>query len=54
MAGLKSGFWEDSKELERIRSIEKEFTPSMDEDTRHSLLAGWRKALRQATLSPLL
>ncbi len=54
MAGLKSGFWEDSKELERIRSIEKEFTPSMDENTRHSLLAGWRKALRQATLSPLL
>jgi len=48
MAGLKTGFWKDSKELEGIRSIEKEFNPAMSEDTRNSLLAGWRKALRQA------
>jgi len=48
MAGLKTGFWKDSKELEGIRSIEKEFNPSMAEDTRNSLLAGWRKALKQA------
>ena len=50
MAGLKTGFWEDSKELERMRSIEKEFTPTMTEDKRNSLLAGWRKALRQALI----
>ena len=50
MAGLKTGFWKDSKELEGIRSIEKEFNPAMAEDTRNSLLAGWRKALRQALI----
>ena len=50
MAGLKTGFWEDSKELEGMRSIEKEFTPTMTEDKRNSLLAGWRKALRQALI----
>lgn len=50
MAGLKTGFWEDSKELEGIRSIEKEFNPAMAEDTRNSLLAGWRKALKQALI----
>jgi glycerol kinase len=50
MAGLKTGFWKDSKELEGIRSIEKEFNPAMAEDTRNSLLAGWRKALKQALI----
>ena len=50
MAGLKNGFWEDSKELEGIRSIEKEFTSAMTEGKRNSLLAGWRKALKQALI----
>jgi glycerol kinase len=48
MAGLKAGFWKDSQELTRIKSIETEFLPDMGERARCSLLEGWQRALRQA------
>jgi glycerol kinase len=48
MAGLKAGIWKDYEELVRLKTYEREFTPSMDDKTRKKLLEGWQKALRQA------
>lgn len=50
MAGLKAGIWKNSQELADLKSIEKEFIPSMAEQKRNELLKGWQKALRQAML----
>ncbi len=50
MAGLKAGVWKNNEELSRLKLIEKEFVPSMDNLQRNDLLKGWRKALRQAML----
>ena len=48
MAGLKAGIWKNSEELARLKLIEKEFSPSMDNLKRSEFLKGWKKALRQA------
>jgi glycerol kinase len=48
LAGLKAGFWKNSDELGRLKSIEREFVPAMDDHKRDELLRGWKKALRQA------
>lgn len=50
LAGLKAGVWKNSRELSALKSIEKEFIPSMDILKRNELLKGWKKALRQAML----
>jgi len=50
LAGLKAGVWENSDELARMKSIEKEFGPAMNDFKRNELLNGWQKALRQAML----
>lgn len=48
LAGLKAGIWKNSDELSRLKSVEKEFIPLMDNQKREELLRGWKKALRQA------
>lgn len=48
LAGLKAGIWKNSDELSRLKSVEKEFVPLMDNQKREELLRGWKKALRQA------
>jgi len=48
LAGLKSGAWTSSKELKKLKKIEREFKPKMDSGARDELLQGWQKALRQA------
>ena len=48
LAGLESGVWKDGEELSRLRTIDREFVPSMDAQTRRALLDGWAKAVRQA------
>lgn len=50
MAGLKSGIWKDCEELVHLKTYEREFIPSMDDESRKMLLEGWQKALRQAML----
>jgi glycerol kinase len=50
LAGLQAGVWKSSEELSRLKRIEKEFVPSMPNNIRTDLLAGWRKALRQTTV----
>ncbi len=48
LAGLKAGIWKNSDELSRLKSVEKEFIPLMDNQKREELVRGWKKALRQA------
>lgn len=50
MAGLKSGIWKNCEELIHLKTYEREFIPSMNDKSRKMLLAGWQKALRQATM----
>ncbi len=47
LAGLKSGFWKDSRQLRRLKKIERVFRPKMKRGEREQLLAGWARALRQ-------
>jgi len=50
LAGLKAGVWKNSSELSKLKSIEREFIPSMADQKRGELLSGWKKVLRQAML----
>jgi len=47
LAGLRSGFWCDVRELIKIRAVEREFSPGMDNNEREVLLSGWQRAVRQ-------
>ena len=48
LAGLAVGFWKDSAELKSRWSVEREFTPQMDAETRAAELKGWNRAVRAA------
>lgn len=45
LAGLATGYWESKEDVIENWQIDRTFTPEMDEDTRSSLLAGWKKAV---------
>lgn len=48
LAGLRAGFWEGSQELIKIRAVDREFLPVLDNIKRDLLLSGWQRAVRQA------
>jgi len=48
LAGLKVGYWQDKEDIVTNWNQGREFTPSMDEETRGSLLKGWKRAVRAA------
>ena len=48
LAGLAVGFWGDLEEVESLREPGRTFEPTMSEDRRQELLAGWRKAVETA------
>ncbi len=48
LAGLGAGVWKDTSELVGLKGTDRRFEPSMGDAERDRLLAGWRKALRQA------
>ena len=50
LAGLAAGYWENQQELMEMKQIERFFQPSMTDEKRSSLLAGWEKAIA-STLS---
>ncbi len=50
LAGLKAGIWKNQDELVQMKKYEREFSPSMDEEKRKSLLSGWKKALQRTML----
>ncbi|MDR0356833.1 MAG: glycerol kinase GlpK [Clostridiales Family XIII bacterium] len=45
LAGLTSGFWEDTEEIAHNRNLDRVFLPSMRPETREMLLAGWTKSI---------
>lgn len=48
LAGLATGFWTDRSEITRYFETDIAFTPSMDEERRSELYAGWKRAVQKA------
>ncbi len=48
LAGMAVGFWGSKEELSASWNLDKEFTPSMDEDKKEKLYTGWRRAIKRA------
>ncbi|MBQ3150319.1 MAG: glycerol kinase GlpK [Clostridia bacterium] len=48
LAGLAVGFWKDKEEIERIREVDKIFSPQMDEEKRNTLYNGWKRAVQRS------
>ncbi len=46
LAGLAVGYWENLDDIRTNWSVNKVFTPSMDEADRHAALRGWHQAVR--------
>ncbi|KAB7673058.1 glycerol kinase GlpK [Bacillus sp. B1-b2] len=46
LAGLAVGFWESQEEIAEQWSVERAFTPAMEEDQREELYNGWKKAVK--------
>jgi glycerol kinase len=47
LAGLQVGYWKNSAEIQRIRRVDKVFSPGMKEKKREQLWLGWKKAVGQ-------
>jgi glycerol kinase len=47
LAGIQVGFWKSSAEINRIRRVDRIFSPKMKEATRKHLWAGWKNAVDQ-------
>jgi glycerol kinase len=50
LAGLATGVWKSTEELEQMWARDRVFEPAMDEGRRDELFAGWKRAVRQARL----
>ncbi|TBR18559.1 MAG: glycerol kinase [Chitinophagaceae bacterium] len=50
LAGLATGFWSSISEIQKQWQVEKEFTNSMNEEKRTSLLKGWQRAVKASIL----
>ncbi len=48
LAGLASGFWQDTKDLATAFELDKQFDPGIDEEERNTLYRGWQKAVTRA------
>ena len=48
LAGLATGFWSGTDELERFWSVDRRFEPSMSESHKEDLYAGWKAAVSRA------
>jgi len=47
-AGLATGFYENTEKLRETWRAQQTWTPAIDEPTRESLYAGWRKAVQRS------
>ena len=45
LAGLAVGFWESKDEIKKRWSVDKVFSPAMEEDEKEKLYKGWKKAI---------
>ena len=50
LAGLATGFWSSISEIQKQWQVQKEFTNSMNEEKRTSLLKGWQRAVKASIL----
>jgi glycerol kinase len=48
LAGLSVGYWKNIEEIRQQWQINREFSPSMPEEKRTTLVAGWQKAVKAA------
>ena len=48
LAGLATGFWSGTEELERFWSVDRRFEPSMSDARRTDLYEGWKSAVARA------
>jgi len=48
LAGLATGYWESQKDVLENWRVDRTFEPSMNEDRRDELLAGWHKAVERS------
>ncbi len=46
-AGLAVGLWKDKQEIAKIKTINDEFSPEMDEEKANNLYSGWQEALKR-------
>jgi len=45
LAGLATGLWNSTEEIRALRTLDRQYEPSMDEAARRRLLRGWHKAV---------
>ena len=45
LAGLQIGYWKNSSEIQKIRRVDKVFSPQMKETDRKRLWNGWKEAV---------
>ena len=48
LAGLAVGFWESTDEIEKIREVDRVFTPEMDKSDRDNLYRNWLRAVERS------
>ncbi len=48
LSGLAVGFWKDKEEIEKIREVERVFTPQTDRATADKMYAGWKRAVERS------
>lgn len=48
LSGLAVGFWKDKEEIEKIREVERVFTPQIDRETADKMYAGWQRAVERS------
>ncbi|TVR51948.1 MAG: glycerol kinase [Spirochaetaceae bacterium] len=48
LAGLATGFWSGKKQISEIWREQREFTPKIDDSSRSTLYAGWKRAVERA------
>jgi glycerol kinase len=48
LAGLAVGFWGSQEEIAKQWAVDRQFTPTMEEEKRVNLYTGWQKAVRAA------
>lgn len=48
LAGLATGVWKDTAEIEANRKVDKIFVPSMEESKRNEMYANWKRAVERS------
>jgi glycerol kinase len=45
LAGLAVGYWKNASDIQQQWKADRVFTPSLDDEQRHSLVKGWHRAV---------